>query len=62
MAYAQLTWRELLRDIKATLSANATKLYGMDLRGSIPSFIRISDGKMDDVNVLDILPLEAGAF
>jgi IS4 transposase len=32
------------------------------LRGSIPSFIHISDGKMGDVNVLDILPLEAGAF
>lgn len=148
MAYAQLTWRESLRDIEATLSANATKLYGMglrqavrrstladanerrdwriwadfaavlirranklyaddplgldvnisgkvyaldsstidlclslfdwaafrttkaaiklhtllDLRGSIPSFIHISDGKLGDVNVLDILPLEAGAF
>jgi hypothetical protein len=148
MAYAQLTWRESLRDIEATLSANSSKLYGMglrqaarrstladanerrdwriwadfaavlirranklyadeplgldvniagkvyaldsstidlclslfgwapfrstkaaiklhtllDLRGSIPSFIHISDGKMGDVNVLDILPLEAGAF
>ena len=148
MAYAQLTWRESLRDIEATLSANTTKLYGMglrqavrrstladanerrdwriwadfaavlirranklyadeplgldvniagkvyaldsstidlclslfgwapfrstkaaiklhtllDLRGSIPSFIHISDGKMGDVNALDILPLEAGAF
>ncbi len=29
MAYAQLTWRESLRDIEATLSANATKLYGV---------------------------------
>jgi hypothetical protein len=148
MAYAQLTWRESLRDIEVTLGANATKLYGMglrqavrrstladanerrdwriwadfaavligranklyadeplgldvniagnvyaldsstidlclslfdwapfrttkaaiklhtllDLRGSIPSFIHISDGKMGDVNVLDILPMEAGAF
>jgi hypothetical protein len=148
MAYAQLTWRESLRDIEVTLGANATKLYGMglrqavrrstladanerrdwriwadfaavlirranklyadeplgldvniagkvyaldsstidlclslfgwapfrttkaaiklhtllDLRGNIPSFIHISDGKMGDVNVLDILPLEAGAF
>ena len=32
MAYAQLTWRESLRDIEATLGANATKLYGMGLR------------------------------
>ena len=148
MAYAQLTWRESLRDIEVTLGANATKLYAMglrqavrrstladanerrdwriwadfaavlirranklyadeplgldvnikgnvyaldsstidlclslfdwapfrstkaaiklhtllDLRGSIPSFIHISDGKMGDVNVLDILPVEAGAF
>ena len=44
------------------MSANATKLYGMDLRGSIPSFIHISYGKMSDVNVLDIFPLEAVAF
>jgi Transposase DDE domain/Domain of unknown function (DUF4372) len=148
MAYAQLTWRESLRDIEATLGANLTKLYAMglrqavrrstladanerrdwriwadlavvligranklyadtplgldvniagrvyaldsttidlclalfdwapfrstkaaiklhtllDLRGAIPSFIHISDGKMHDVNVMDILPLEAGAF
>ena len=148
MAYAQLTWRESLRDIEATLGANPTKLYGMglrqavrrstladanerrdwriwcdlatvlirrarklyaqedlgldvniagnvyaldsstidlclslfdwapfrstkaaiklhtllDLRGAIPSFIHISDGKLHDVNVLDILPVEAGAF
>ncbi|MHB1201212.1 MAG: IS4 family transposase [Polaromonas sp.] len=148
MAYAQLTWRESLRDVEATLGANATRLYGMglrqavrrstladanerrdwriwadfaailirranklyadeplgldvniagnvyaldsstidlclslfdwapfrrakaaiklhtllDLRGSIPSFIHISDGKMGDVNVLDILPMQAGAF
>ena len=108
MAYAQLTWRESLRDIEATLGANATKLYAaeplgldvniagnvyaldsstidlclslfgwtpfrttkaaiklhtlLDLRGSIPSFIHLSGGKMGDVNVLDILPLEAGAF
>ena len=34
----------------------------LDLRGAIPAFIHISDGKMHDVNVLDILPIEAGAF
>jgi hypothetical protein len=32
MAYAQLTWRESLRDIEATLGANSSKLYGMDFR------------------------------
>jgi len=34
----------------------------LDLRGNIPTFIHISDGKLHEVNVLDILPLEAGAF
>jgi hypothetical protein len=34
----------------------------LDLRGSIPSFIHISDGKLHEVNVLDLLIPEAGAF
>jgi hypothetical protein len=147
MAFAQLTWRESLRDIEATLGANANKLYSMglrhgvrrstladanesrdwriwsdlaavlirrarklysdtdligldlkntvyaldattidlclslfdwapfrrakaaiklhtllDLRGAIPAFIHVSDGKTHEVNVLDLLPIEAGAF
>ncbi len=146
MAFAQITWRESLRDIEACLAANQAKLFHMgmrapparstladalnlrdwrifhalaqrlivraralyaeepsvleldasvyaldsttidlclslfdwapfrstktavklhtllDLRGSIPTFIHISDGKLHDVNVLDILPVEAGAF
>jgi transposase len=146
MAFAQLTWRESLRDIEVCLTANHTKLFHMgmkgvparstlsdalnlrdwriyhalamrliqrarslyakdalnidldatvyaldattidlclslfdwapfrstkaavkmhtllDLRGSIPAFIHISDGKMHEVNVLDFLPVEAGAF
>jgi hypothetical protein len=146
MAFAQLTWRESLRDVEVCLAANPSRLYAMgirqpvkrstladanerrdwriwadiakllierarklygdedlgldidstiyaldsttidlclslfdwapfrstkaaiklhtllDLRGSIPSFIHISDGKMHDVRVLDILPIEAGAF
>jgi hypothetical protein len=41
----------------------AIKLHTLlDLRGNIPSFIHISSGKMHDVNVLDQLPIEAGAF
>jgi hypothetical protein len=41
----------------------AIKLHTLlDLRGNIPSFIHISDGKWHDVNVLDLLILEAGAF
>lgn len=146
MAFGQLTWRESLRDIEVTLTANHRKLYAMglrhevcrstladanesrdwriwsdlaallirrarklysdcdlgldlsntvyaldsttidlclslfewapfrstkaavkmhtllDLRGNIPTFIHVSDGKMGDVNVLDILPVEAGSF
>lgn len=146
MAFAQLTWRESLRDIEACLAAQAAKLYHMgfragvarstladanenrdwriwadlaqvlieharrlyatehfavdleqtvyaldsttillclslfpwaryrstdaavkmhtllDLRGSIPSFIHISDGKLHDVQVLDLLIPEAGAI
>jgi hypothetical protein len=146
MAFAQLTWRESLRDIEVTLEANQGKLYGMglrhqprrstladanesrnwriwadlaavlirkarklyqhcelgidlantvyaldsttidlclsmfdwahfrttkaavkmhtllDLRGNIPTFIHVSDGKMADVHALDLLEIEAGAF
>ena len=41
----------------------AVKLHTLlDLRGTIPSFIFISDGKMHDVNILDQLLPEAGAF
>jgi hypothetical protein len=41
----------------------AIKLHTLlDLRGAIPAFIHISDGKMHEVNVLDFLPIEAGAF
>jgi transposase len=34
----------------------------MDLRGNIPSFIEITDGKLHDVNILDILVPEPGSF
>jgi hypothetical protein len=34
----------------------------LDLRGSIPTFIHISDGKLGDVNILDQLAFEAGSF
>ncbi len=146
MAFAQLTYRESLRDIEASLSAQAAKLYHMglrepirrstladanesrdwriyadfaarliiqaralyasedlglelsntvyaldsttidlclsvfpwaqfrttkaavkmhtllDLRGSIPSFIHVSDGKLHDVHALDLLVPEPGAI
>jgi hypothetical protein len=146
MAFAQLTWRESLRDIEVSLSANASRLYSMgfraavrratladanekrdwriwadlaavlirrarklyakdplgvdlsntvyaldsstidlclslfpwasfkttkaavklhtllDLRGGIPSFIHLSDGKLGDVAVMDMLQFEPGAI
>ena len=41
----------------------AVKLHTLlDLRGNIPTFLHISDGKLHDVNVLDQLIPEAGAF
>jgi hypothetical protein len=40
----------------------AVKMHTLlDLRGAIPSFIHISDGKLHDVNILDLLAPEAGA-
>jgi len=41
----------------------AIKLHTLlDLRGAIPTFIHVSDGKLHDVKVLDLLIPEAGAF
>ena len=41
----------------------AVKLHTlMDLRGNIPAFIHVSEGKLHDVNVLDLLIPQAGAF
>jgi len=41
----------------------AVKLHTLlDLRGNIPCFVRITHGKTHDVNVLDHLPVEPGAF
>lgn len=42
---------------------SAVKLHALlDLCGNIPAFIHISDGKLHDVNILDQLVLEPGAF
>ena len=41
----------------------AIKLHTLlDLRGSIPTFIHISDGKTHEVNTLDLLDIEPGAY
>ena len=42
---------------------SAVKMYTLlDLRGNIPSLIHISDGKLHDVNALDLLAPEPGAI
>ncbi|HEV3052950.1 MAG TPA: IS4 family transposase [Longimicrobium sp.] len=42
---------------------SAIKLHTvLDLRGNIPSFLRITDGRSSDVSQLDDLPLEAGSI
>jgi len=46
------------RDTKAAIKLHTL----LDLRGAIPAFIHISDGKLHDVNVLDLLIPEASAF
>ena len=44
-------------------TTSAVKLHTLlDLRGNIPTFLHISDGKLHDVTVLDILLPEPGAF
>lgn len=41
----------------------AIKLHTLlDLRGNIPCFLHVSQGKLHDVNALDTLPVEPGAF
>jgi hypothetical protein len=46
------------RDTKAAIKVHTL----LDLRGAIPSFIHITDGKWHDVNILDLLIPEPGAF
>jgi len=42
---------------------SAVKLHTLlDLKGNIPTFIHISDGKLHDVNILDELPIEPGSI
>lgn len=41
----------------------AIKLHTLlDLRGSIPTFVALTEGLVHDVNILDELPIEAGAI
>ena len=73
MAFAQLTYRESLRDIESCLRAlqwakfrrrkAAVKMHTLlDLHGNIPTFIRVTSGDVHDVNILDEIMPEAGSF
>lgn len=53
----------LFRWAKFRRTKGAIKLHTLlDLRGPIPAFIYISDGKLHDVNALDLIPIEPGSF
>src|SRR6201985_3989393 len=55
-------WRSFRGRISARPKA-AVKMHTLlDLRGNIPSFIHVSDGKLHDVHALDLLLPEAGAI
>ena len=53
----------LFRWARFRRTKSAIKLHTLlDLRGPIPAFIHISDGKLHDVHALDQMPIEAGSF
>jgi hypothetical protein len=66
MAFAQLTWRESLRDIEVSLSANATKLYAMGFRSAVKRSTLADANESRDCRYLDFArlytPHQAGAF
>ena len=50
-------WAEYRED------GGAMKMHTLlNLRGSIPTFIWMTEGKVNDMNGLDVLPVEAGAY
>jgi hypothetical protein len=51
-------WWAHFRTTKAAVKMHTQ----IDLRGNIPSFIHVSDGKMHEVNVLDLIMPEPGSF
>jgi len=48
--------------IDLRLSVLSVGIVSLNQKGNIPIFIHISDGKLHDVNVLDLLIPEPGAF
>jgi len=61
MAFAQLTYRESLRDIEACLRAQREKLYHMGIRGGVPGAFYIMDRGYLDFGRLFSMD-QAGAF
>ena len=57
-SWAPCGWPRAIRSTKAAIKLHTL----LDLRGNIPTFLHISDGKLHDVNVLDLLRPEPGAF
>ena len=57
LCLAVFSWAHF-RETKAAVKAHTL----LDLRGSIPTFVHITDGIVHDVNILDVLPIEPGAF
>ena len=57
-SWAPCGWPRAIRSTKAAIKLHTL----LDLRGNIPTFLHISDGKLHDVNVLDLLLPEPGAF
>jgi transposase len=51
------SWARISKE-RATLKLN----LGLDLKGDIPAFFHISDGKYSDVEYLDALEYEAGSY
>ena len=53
----------LFRWARFCRTTGAVKLHTLlDLRGPIPAFVYISDGKLPDNHALDEMPIEAGSF
>ncbi|MFZ2956965.1 MAG: IS4 family transposase [Candidatus Ozemobacteraceae bacterium] len=46
------------RKTKAAVKAHTL----LDLRGNLPCWVHVTTGKVHDVNVLDLLPIETGSF
>jgi transposase len=54
----EVFWWAKFRKHKAAIKLHTL----LDIRCEIPCFIHISDGKLHDINVLDIIELDPGAF